>query len=176
MEKIRKELVALGEPRSMRQVGEICAKHIKPIIPEQSGKLKKAYNIHVSQGTATVTWDGSKGRALPYTHYQYMGITYEPNYPVYARSGQGRNATYDHIGWTSGHGKKRPSERKLGTPYSFVKHFKNGASTVVRVDGYTKAGSQARWTEVARTEPKIYYPMRKEIFEYLRARLKRRKG
>lgn len=173
MERVREALVALGDNRSMRQVGEICAKHIRKIVPEKSGKLKNAYNINVSKGTATVTWDGPKAKSLKYAHYQFMGITYETNYPVYAKSGYGKKATYDHIGWTSSK-EKSPTDRQLGTPYSFVKRFKNGSSTIVTVDGYSKAGSTAKWTEVARTEPTIYYPMRKEISDYLRERLKRR--
>lgn len=174
MDRLLQKLDAVEAKTSMQELGVIAVKYIKPLVPKKTGALREAYNIIARKGDVIVTWNRNKGKSLPYTHYQYEGVTYETNYPVYAKSGSGKNAKYSHVGWTSSKMGKTPTERHLGTKFSFVKHFKNGTSTVVKVNGYTVKGTGAKWLETARNTPTVYYPMRKEMSDYIRKQVKGR--
>lgn len=90
---------------TLLEIYDLYAKMIDPWVPMREGVL--AQSVQVSS-------EGLKYPG-PYAHYQYMGIVYGPNIPIFDKD------TGDLIGWRSPKGKKKhPTDRKLR--YSTEKH------------------------------------------------------
>ena len=106
-------------------VNDIIANAIKPYVPKGTGALSKA---HVYP--KMIVW----GENLPYAKYQYYGVTYGPNLPIY--EGSKKDGTYRIIGWYSREGKS-PTGGELGTP-----GFKDGWTF-----GYHTEGTMHHWTK-----------------------------
>lgn len=111
----------------LEHINNIVGTHLNQYVPMQSGTLRGS--MHADENG--VHW------TTPYAHYQYMGIVYEDNKPIFNRG--------NIVGWKSppGKGTKRPSApvRMLGVPgYLLGWTF-----------GYTTPGTQHHWDEIYTT-------------------------
>lgn len=76
---------------------DFCQPYV-PASPDRT--LEFSAQVATKIGSGEVTW------ATPYAHYQYMGIVYEPNIPIYEEGVL--------VGFFSPPGKKKtPSDRRL---------------------------------------------------------------
>lgn len=120
---LNKLLNRLANDSSLRtQYNKIIGEELnKKYVPKQTGELRK----HMFYDANGVHWGG-----LPYIHYQYEGIVYAPNFPVWHRG--------QIIGWKSpkGAGTKTPTSRMLGSFNGTIYGWKFG---------YTTPGTMHHW-------------------------------
>lgn len=92
----------IDDDTTMIEIYNLFGKMIEPWVPMDTGILAHSYE-------ATPKYLRYPG---PYAHYQYMGIVYGPNFPIYDENG-------NIVGWASPP-KKYPTDRSL--VYSTEKH------------------------------------------------------
>ena len=151
MKKRLDDLEAMGEPEHMKKLGEILVNEITPIIPADTGRMAKAYRLEVTKNYASVSWENG----TPYTRYQFYGKVMGPNKAIWTDG--------VHTGWKSPIKPKYLTDRDLGNAHDIT--LKDGR--VIHIKGYTNPKSRPRWTEEARTDPEIWYPIKFKMGRYI---------
>ena len=116
---LQRKLSYLLQDAEVREgVLDIVKDAITPFVPQDSGNL--AENTHIENNE--IVWDS------PYAHYQYEGVVYGPNKPLWS---------YNNIvGWqTLKDVEKYPTDRTLGTP-GYLRGW---------TFGYTTPGTTHHW-------------------------------
>lgn len=104
--KLTKQFEGLLDDTTMLEIYNLWAKMIEPYVPMESGMLAHGYEITPNY----LKYPG------PYAHYQYMGIVYGPNIPLFENG--------ELVGFRSppGKGSKSPKDPYQELVYSVEKH------------------------------------------------------
>ena len=122
---------------TMTQIHQALKEIMNPYVPKKSGDLRS----NAIASAESVTYPG------PYAAYQYGGIVYAPNIPIFT----GGVIT----GWRSkapkhptGRNLEDPALRKLGTPHVWYDKLGN----VIWVFGYSEPNTTDHWDKKAIAE------------------------
>lgn len=124
-----KNIIALSKnPKVLRQIAGEAIKIITPYVPIESGALRESAHVIYHEKQIQIVWGDKKigARGNPtqdYAHYQYEGVVYGPNKPIYVNK--------RFIGWRSPKG--------IGTKYR-----KEPTQYLV----YTDSFARRHWTDV----------------------------
>ena len=100
---LESRLLSVIDSRTMHEIHDIFAKRCDPYVPMDEGALAQSVQVYDD----SIVYPG------PYAHYQYVGIVYGPNIPIY------ENGVL--VGWRSPKDKKKhPTGRDI--QYSHEKH------------------------------------------------------
>lgn len=146
--KLQKKLLAvIGNTSVQRGVNRIIADRANQYVPMESGALRASVRV----GPKNITW----GTGLNYAHYQYEGVVYEDNNPIWSN---GRI-----IGWRSPAGvTKTPTDRELGVPGEW-----KGWTF-----GYHTPGTKHHWIDEMWSND--HRSVQQQITRYLKAEAKKR--
>lgn len=141
---------------TLRTIGGVVGDAMGTFAPERTGALKKDYLVEVEDNYVSVEWGYRGAPTEAYAHYQYEGIVYGPNNPIF--NGIAANTFRTPKGVS-----KYPTERELGRKHTVV--LDDGR--VLFIQGYTTLFSSDHWIDRARKTPQVYNPMRREVYEIL---------
>lgn len=128
-EKQKELLLRLNDPSVHEDINYLIGRALNKYVPKKSGALRKS--MHATN--TRIIWGNSD---VKYAHYQYTGIVYGPNYPIWS---PGKKSV---LGWYSPPGgAKSPTTRFLGTPGVLV----NEDGTTLWEFGYTTPGTESEW-------------------------------
>ena len=160
------KLYDLGKPQVMKTVGEMMRDYFTPFVPMRTGKLRKSARYRVSYGYVSLSWGNNKNTA-EYAPYQYGGIVYKTNFPVYS------NGSF--MGWRSKRGATKVPARddsgrlkELGVQRDIL--VKYGKTYTLVHLGYRTPGTHHHWVEYGRSAPQ-YNKFRRDLIKYMKSNL-----
>lgn len=152
-----------GRVDVMYDIGQLMADYYNEYVPMQSGELRNSVRVYANPYRFSISW-GNTPRTKKYVRYQFGGVVYGKNMPLFQKGGSIR-------GWFSPKGvKKYPTDRELGEKHDWPIVHKR--KTYIAEFGYTTEGTHHHWTKAARQDIAAWRQFRLDVTALLKEKLK----